>query len=400
MSLLYTLQGLDKHLYKPVIVLARPSDEVMELYQRAGFKTIEAPEIVFWNHTVASHHSWFNLFTYTNYWRLVSGWAKNRKKILSLVKELSPDIVHLNSMVLLPAAMVLKHENIPFVWHVREPPADRGWRTKLIGHLMRRVPELVFISDYDRQAWVGGKKGAVIHNYVDFSLFDAGLDGGPVRQSLGLGKRRRVILYLGRIDKAKGAFCLLEALVLLRRWREDFVCLMPGSLPAPPVSFKGKIGRKILALLGRKTPSQRFYKRAREAGIEKYLRPLPFEPRIHRLIAACDLLVFPSTVPHFARPVIEAAAMAKPAVGSDLGGVNELIEHERTGLLVKSNDPLALAEAIQRLFDNPEEARRLGQNALEMARERFSARKQIAKITEIYEKIAARRRDNPGLRNP
>ena len=51
----------------------------------------------------------------------------------------------------------------------------------------------------------------------------------------------------------------------------------------------------------------------------------------------------PFTVPHFARPVMEAAAMAKPAVASDVEGMDELVVDGQTGVLVRAGDAKALA---------------------------------------------------------
>ena len=84
--------------------------------------------------------------------------------------------------------------------------------------------------------------------------------------------------------------------------------------------------------------------------MEPWVRLLPFRPDPERLNAAADLVVFPSTLPHFARPVIEAGAMAVPVVASRLGGVEELVEDGMTGILVPPGDPAALGDAIARVL--------------------------------------------------
>jgi glycosyltransferase involved in cell wall biosynthesis len=92
-------------------------------------------------------------------------------------------------------------------------------------------------------------------------------------------------------------------------------------------------------------------------------------------------------VPHFARPIIEAAAMAKPAVASDLGGPRELVVDGETGLLVPSNDPDALADALAGLLGSPDRARELGEAAYRRALMMFDAAKNAAATIALYDDI-------------
>ncbi|MDP7259301.1 MAG: glycosyltransferase, partial [Anaerolineales bacterium] len=97
--------------------------------------------------------------------------------------------------------------------------------------------------------------------------------------------------------------------------------------------------------------------------------------------------VFPSVVPHFARPVIEAGAMAKPVVASDLGGPRELVRHDETGLLIPPNDPRKLAEAIIAILSDPARAQAMGVAGYRRARELFDARKNAVRTFSIYEEL-------------
>ncbi len=61
---------------------------------------------------------------------------------------------------------------------------------------------------------------------------------------------------------------------------------------------------------------------------------IEFRKDIPSIINSSDIIVFPSVVPHFARSIIEAGAMAKPSIASNIGGPDELIINGETGLLV------------------------------------------------------------------
>lgn len=319
--------------------------------------------------------------------KLLLGWRETKRRTLKLVEATRPDVVHLNSMPLVASASALSASGVPFVWHVREPPPGQGWRTGVIRAIMRRAPALIFISEYDRDQWLGDPHGEIIRNFVDFDRFHPAVDGGPVRKHLGLSESQPILLYAGGIAEVKGCFVLLKALAELKNRFPDVVCLMPGTEETAKPSATVRVARKVLPAIGMRTQTQRFNRVLCGLGLQDNVRRLPFRADMENLIAAADLMLFPATVPHFARPVIEAAAMGKPSIGSDLGGVNELIEHNHSGILVRGGCPSALAQATSRLLENPVTRGNLGQVAYHQALNSFGHRSQVAKLFDIFEKV-------------
>ena len=387
MSLLYTMQGLDHSRFEPVVALARPSSELVKFYTENGFETVSWPGIVLWDHSTVAPKPFYDPMSWLHLWQVLRYWGSTQRRTLELIDTVKPDIVHLNSMPLSPCADIFNRKGIPFVWHVREPPPDQGLRTKMIRRIMMQAPRLIFISEYDRQAWVEDSVGDIVKNFVNLQTFHPAEDGAAVRKRLGLRPDNKVVLYLGGIAWANGILVLLKALALLRKRLPRLICLMPGSKIGPPASWQGGLARKVLPLIGSGTLGQKVMRIIRENKLESVVRIMPFSTNIPELIATSEVLVFPATQPHFARPVVEAAAMSKPSIGSDLGGINELIEHGRTGLLVEHGNPIALAEAMIELLSKPEKAERLGRNALQKAKEEFDSKQQITKITQIYDSV-------------
>jgi len=80
----------------------------------------------------------------------------------------------------------------------------------------------------------------------------------------------------------------------------------------------------------------------------------------HRVLAACNLLALPSQVDTFGLVFLEAWLHSKPVIGADAGGIPDLVQHEKTGLLVPFGDVGALAAAVRRLLVKPGLAARLG----------------------------------------
>ncbi|HEU4881605.1 MAG TPA: glycosyltransferase family 4 protein [Longimicrobium sp.] len=388
MSLLYTMQALDRARYQPVVALVRPADALVRLYEDAGIRTVPWPGIHPWDHSTVAprplHHprTWMHLADVAAHWRA------SQRRTMELVAHVRPDVVHLNSMPLSASAEVLTRERVPTVWHVREPPLPaRGPRYRAIRRRMMAVDELVFISQADRRAWVGDERGLVIPNFVDFSRFDRGMDGGAVRRRLGIDADAPVLLYLGGWNPLKGIFPLLQALARLRDRFPGLRCLMPGTVYEPGGSLAARAARAILPLVGSGTVSQRVRGEIERLGIDDLLVPLPFADDVAPLFAASDVVVFPATAPHFARPAVEASAMALPTVASRLPGLDELVDDGETGLLVPPGDPAALADALARLLSDEALRRRMGESAYLAARARFSAAPAVHRLMSVYDRL-------------
>jgi glycosyltransferase involved in cell wall biosynthesis len=90
-------------------------------------------------------------------------------------------------------------------------------------------------------------------------------------------------------------------------------------------------------------------------------------------IAALDILVHPTGQPEpFSGAVVEAMALGKPVVATNLGGTVEQVENNVTGYLVPADNPQALADAIQILLDDKARRLRMGERGRERYLERFS----------------------------
>ena len=89
--------------------------------------------------------------------------------------------------------------------------------------------------------------------------------------------------------------------------------------------------------------------------------------------------------------VLEAAALGVPVVASTVGGIPELVDDGRTGLLVPPGDAAALAAALTHLVEDPETAARLGAAAWRRARERHDPARHVQALVELYDRVSAAR---------
>lgn len=363
------------------IALARPVDELARYYESYGFKTIAAPELICWDHSTVAPRNLTNPRHVADLIHVWRRWNRGTAATLRLVEAVQPDVVHLNSMPLSNAALALTRAGIPFVWHVREPPPDQGYRTQAIRQIMRQSPMCAFICEHDRDAWLAGPGGRIVYNSVPDDWF------APRVVPLAGQSGPHAFLFAGGMAQIKGAEVLLEACELLAAKRDDWVCMMPGALGEPPPP---SIRSSVKALVGRfgiQPAAVRLLQGFRRLG--ERVRLLPFQREMRPLLEAAEFVLFPAIVPHFARPIIEAAALGVPAIGSDLGGVRECIDDQATGLLCKPNDPTALCAAMERLLDDPAYRHEMGHRAAVRARERYTVRRQIDTVTAIYAEVVS-----------
>jgi colanic acid/amylovoran biosynthesis glycosyltransferase len=106
------------------------------------------------------------------------------------------------------------------------------------------------------------------------------------------------------------------------------------------------------------------------------------EEEVIRFLRAADAFVLASRVEPLGVAYMEAMALGMPTIGTNTGGVGEVITHDYDGLLVPPEDDERLAAAIARLMDDPELRRRLGSNARRTIVERFDSRIGAARLYE------------------
>ena len=122
----------------------------------------------------------------------------------------------------------------------------------------------------------------------------------------------------------------------------------------------------------------------RAKGLERTVVFLGHREDVGRLLREADVFVLPSRSEAFPNGVIEAMAAGLPVVASAVGGLLDLVEPGRTGMLVPPGDPEALAGALRQLFTDRVLASQLGAAAQAHVRQRYSFERMVASFEELY----------------
>ena len=123
---------------------------------------------------------------------------------------------------------------------------------------------------------------------------------------------------------------------------------------------------------------------AREAGVDQALCLLGYCADTARILRHSDLMILPSLWEGCPNSVQEAMALGRPIITTRVGGIPEILESEKQGLLIPPQSPDALAEALLRLLRRPDEARALGCAARERAARDFPVDLMVRRLEAIY----------------
>lgn len=391
LSLLYLLEQLDPARYEPTVLFHTGDGPGVDLFRRRGIPTVVRDDISFYAHGEGAH------FTVRSErpWRPVTELARIWPSALRMRAFLGShrfDLVHLNSSLQTPAALGARMARVPIVWHVRERLWDGllGVRRRLLRNVIDVCADRVIaISGYEAAGLKPSERIRVIPNFVDFRHFDRSILPDRVRMEFGVSDRSPVVGMLGGSLPHKGALTLVDAAALLKQDFPDLRVLIVGCRPrALSPSRVRRLGRRVLeGILAVEHYGERVERRVRELGSDATVTLVGVRTDVPALLAAFDVLVFPATLPHFARPVVEAGAMAKPVIATGIGGAGEFVQDGVTGYLVPQGDPERLAGALRKLLTDPALARSMGEAGYAQARERFDAGRNAARIAGVYEEI-------------
>jgi glycosyltransferase involved in cell wall biosynthesis len=192
------------------------------------------------------------------------------------------------------------------------------------------------------------------------------------RRELGIPDGDRVVGMVGRYVWEKGYREFFEAarVILSEDERVSFVTVgVPLESERDPVDFS------VL----------------RELGVEEKFFVLKSRSDMPELYALMDVVALPSYREGFPRSLMEAAAMSKPVVASDVSGCRQAVVEGENGYLVPVKDAAALASKIKLLLDDAALAARLGARGRALAEERFDVEKVIERLRGFYEELLKRK---------
>lgn len=127
---------------------------------------------------------------------------------------------------------------------------------------------------------------------------------------------------------------------------------------------------------------------AHRLGLDRFIYFTGYRADVHRFLAAADVVVHGHIEPDpFPTVLLEAMALGKPVIASNLGGPREMIEDAATGLLVPPKNLEHLVDAILTLLNDPDHRVRMGQAGALRVHKCFSAERMVRQFEALYTEI-------------
>ena len=202
----------------------------------------------------------------------------------------------------------------------------------------------------------------VIPNAIDIDKFNIQKDNKINKET--------ILLFVGRLERAKGIFVLAESFCeLVKIYKEKVKCIFVGK------------DRGGLLKLKEIFTENKIIERVEFKGEVK-------EKELINIYNICDIFINPSLIyESFSYTCLEAMAAGKPVVASKIGGIPEVVEDGKTGFLFEVGNIRELVNKLCLLIDNPQQRKIMGENARRRVEENFDVLK-IAKINLlIYDKV-------------
>jgi len=361
------IMRLRKDIFRPFLVYAHDGVIVQEL-KKAGIDAVQIPLGNRITNIYPREIKLYNpFFILTFLWYLLTN-----RGILRLRKLIRDNDIHLiycaDNLSKIIGGIIAKISGVKSVAHCHDDfKEDMLGKTMRIFYLLL-LDRILTVSDRVRNFFTVRRKispkAITVYNGVNAEVFNpADVDDG-MRVELGLREGTVVIGSIGVLEKDKGQKYLFEAVARLKsEGINNIVCVVCGTGPEELI-LKEFVHAN---------------------GLDEEVLFLGFRTDIPRVLKMLDILVLTSlTIESFSMAAVEAMAMKVPVIATNVGGLPEVVEDGKTGILIPPGDVNALCSAIKYLVNNPETRLKMGENGRARVLEKFTIEQNVRKTEDIF----------------
>jgi glycosyltransferase involved in cell wall biosynthesis len=260
---------------------------------------------------------------------------------------------------------------LPTILHEHANLTDTPWFQKIVDRALAPATDIAIAVSRSTASFVVGarqmpaERVKVVYLGVpleEFSRARSASDVAAARRELGISPDEFVAGTVTRLHESKGNAYLIEAAATVVRERPLARFVVVGEGPLRPA-----LEAQATAL-----------------GVSDRVLFAGFAKDVPRTVSAFDVSVFPSLWEGTPLTVFEALAMGMPIVATDADGLVDVLTHEHDAILVPRRDVAALARAIVRLIDGPEDRRRLAATA-QITGRRYDIAAFVRKMEQLYD---------------
>lgn len=294
-----------------------------------------------------------------------------------IFRQVRPDIVHTHKYKdSILGTIVARCLGIPHVVRVVHgmPEPFRGLKNlKMAGYILadryvtnRLIDRVVAVSSdigkFLAQIY-GVDRVVCIHNGIDLEAVHVTMQRSEKRKEWKIDDKAVLIGTVGRLVPVKGHAILLEALQILRNSNHNVTLLFVGDGP-----LRAHLEAEVIRL-----------------GLEESVVFAGHQEQSYDFINMMDIFALPSLHEGIPMVLLEALALKLPVIASRVGGIPEVVSHDKSGILVSPASPEQLASGISELIQDPERAEQLGNAGRYLMEQKFPASLMANRTAAMYQ---------------
>ncbi|MCK4271453.1 glycosyltransferase, partial [bacterium] len=234
---------------------------------------------------------------------------------------------------------------IPRIVHVHDDASHYPWYQKLADFFLSKFTDkAIAVSESVKEACtrkrrIPENRLVVMHNGISLEKFVTPElnEIGKEKRRFGIGANFRIIGTVAKLREEKGVEYLLESV-------PEVLAVFPNT---------------VFVIVGDGPRRRQLENRSRRLKIDQNTFFVGYHKEVSKILSTFDIKVLPSLSEGFGLVILEAMAMGKPIIATNVGGIREILKNGETGLLVPPKDPKALAEKIIYLLKDKDKAKEL-----------------------------------------
>ena len=349
--LISTLKGLDKKLAKPVVLL--PYEEKLDLKIRSLGIPVEIGPIA-----VLRRQN----FNFIGFLLFVNDLFRSLFFIRKLDNAYNFDAIFTSTSAVISGALYAKLFGKKHIWHILEITSKPKFFKYIMPHFINMFSNLCIclsgaVKQYISSGKTEGFKSKIIY-------CGTALSNNTNCVNASVSQNRITFGMIGRLNRLKGQEVFIKAAALTMKERQDLHFLLVGS----PFKNEEKFLDRVKILVS-------------ELHLEKDIDILGFTENIACIYKQIDIVVVPSTEPEaFGLVAVEAMAMKKAVIASDIGGLPEVVIDKETGILFEAGNAEQLKDAMLKLADDAALRKKMGETGFRRQQLYFTEEKYTEEI--------------------
>jgi glycosyltransferase involved in cell wall biosynthesis len=290
--------------------------------------------------------------------------------IYNIIRHEKIDLVYTNTAVNFSGAIISFITKKPHIWHIREiipgnPDLYSFLPNKLLFKLILKLSNNIIANSEATASqfqYPGPlNKIKVVYNAIDFNEFENPL---PFPDIDGATQNDWLAVLVGSFQEGKAQDDAIQAVKIAKETIPNIKLLLIGE--------------------GNREHINHLRKMAIELDIFDNVIFTGYRKDVPQILSCCKVLLIPSYIESFGRTAVEAMAAGIPVVGTNSGGLKEILQEGITGFIVPPRNPLELANKIIHLYNHPEQSQKIVENAKRIAKDKFNVNNCVHNIEKVF----------------